>query len=1004
MHGHKGKVPNYSDALCTYTLLTTKHCGNPSLLSCNIPTANALPLDMANWLPTNVRTLTDDELRSVWDSLIVGDRFHIWWSKAEAPHQIEVWTGDKLDARQARYKSDSGASTHPFPPAEGIRTHQVHFAHSQTQRARKHNTRLKHDAPHTTVELSISDTLAMFHGMSTEDWARWCMSIPTRRSLPPSHWYAWSSVVRRFLCDCNAAQTEDEFADAAMLFLGVPQLYLDNRVRLASQKDRLERQIAHTRLPGAAPKYAAALDADDKAIRQAQAHASQGFIAKACKALGKNRVLDPDEPDVHQCLAKKHPAPPHPFNMHEPPLIVPPYLADDVASVLQKCANGSAPGWSGWTKELLGAACKADPLLFAEMGQFLAHLQACTDPRLLGIVRTGKLIALNNAKLHDDPVDPRPITISELFTKLLGLLAMRKSSWALHECQRGVCHPGGTHQAIVEVQQAYDARPNTTIATFDVANAFNATSRDAIMRKLLKIGPSAIHLLDYFRFMYGSTSDIYIRAKAEVRRYASQTGVRQGDMPASLLFSLLFTDAALAAGHFFDDILTSMWLYLDDVTTVATVDQIIALKDGLETQLADIGLSLNMRKCRVLVDRLQDIDIDRLVDAGFQVDRGCTRVLGSPVGDPVACRLFVLAKVCGWQLFWERLRHQDLHPSIALVILAKCGNVKFEHLAKSLPPEVIADAASLFDDTIEQTAHCIIGATHRKILPHVLRAVLHLRPYTVISSILYTNTVQLIAGVRTNLRIAVHEAMCHHYETLPPTPFVEPLIRAAQGITAHDTIAPAMLISPADYAHGLRLRCGVCPKHLPATCSCGHAFTSVPAPIPTIAHMLTCPHNVGVNKTTRHHDAVLSIKNVLFLHGIHSVWENGHLDPHLRPDLHIISAKKQIIIDLTVIDDVYASEEDALASAAKHKHATYDAMAERLGMIFFAVPISAYGRLHDESLKFIHHLARQVNQYRRNDFITELRTTIQQALLKGNAQTVDACAARINHKAGNWLQ
>ena len=95
---------------------------------------------------------------------------------------------------------------------------------------------------------------------------------------------------------------------------------------------------------------------------------------------------------------------------------------------------------------------------------------------------------------------------------------------------------------------------------------------------------------------------------------------------------------------------------------------------------------------------------------------------------------------------------------------------------------------------------------------------------------------------------------------------------------------------------------------------------------------------------------------------------------------------------------------EALRTAAEEKHAKYDDLAERLKMRLFAVPVSAFGRLHDETVLFIHHLAKEVNQYRRADFVRDMKVAIQHAILLGNAQTVDACHARINDKAGNWLQ
>ena len=206
------------------------------------------------------------------------------------------------------------------------------------------------------------------------------------------------------------------------------------------------------------------------------------------------------------------------------------------------------------------------------------------------IVRVGKLIALNNARSPDDPDDPRPITISELFSKLLGLMAMDMSRWNLHPCQRGLHHKGGTHQAIIEVQRAYDADPTKIVATYDVSNAFNATRRAMMKTKLDLMGMSAAHLMEYFRWMYGSQSDVYIRSRHELEKYLSCEGVRQGDMPASLLFSLVFTDAAIAASTgIVKDVLNSLWLYLDDVTLVETVHVIIKYKVALEAELEPYG-------------------------------------------------------------------------------------------------------------------------------------------------------------------------------------------------------------------------------------------------------------------------------------------------------------------------------------------------------------------------------------------------------------------------------
>ena len=789
-----------------------------------------------------------------------------------------------------------------------------------------------------------------------------------------------------------------------------------------------------------------AITEEEKSIRQAQTLAEQGFIGKACKAIGTNRVLDGSSATVKACLVTKHPV--GDFAMHDPPLQTMPYHAQDAQAALRKCANGSAPAWSGWTKELLNAACRTDPDLFHHLAVFLSRLRACTDVRLAELVRVGKLIALNNARSPSDPEDPRPITISELFSKLLGLIAMAKSRWCLDPSQRGLNHKGGTHQAVVEVQRAYDADtpaplppdarsvsppiadgeqhselhvptpPSLSpspplrrggrkiVATFDVSNAFNATLRIAIKRKLVSMGMSAMELLEYFRWMYGSQSDIFIRSRSELEMYRSCEGVRQGDMPASLLFSLVFTDAAIAAAQrTLPDVLHALWLYLDDITLVETVDTIINFKVELEKELEDVGLSLNMRKCRALVDRCTEEEIARLAGAGFQLDRGCTRVLGSPVGETSACRQFVLDKITKWQPFWEKVRHNLLAPFTAMQILGKCGNVKFHHLAKSLPPGVCHDAAVIFDAMVDDSIDAILGRQLDSVEPHVRRAVVHLQPYAVIGATLYENTIKLLAGERACDKISVHHAMVQHYERLPLTPFVGPLIVAVQGVTAADTFRPTTTLTDADAVTGLLLRHGVAPRYVPTLCSCGFFFGRTHVGVETIHHLMHCPDNVGKTHTTRQHQVVRAIQAVLSMYGVCSIWEPSNLHPFLRPDLHIISLAMQMFVDVTIVDDVFSCDPEALKRACDEKHQKYDALAEDLKMSFFAVPLSSFGKLHAEAHRFIDAIAAKcVNQFRRSDFKKDVRSAMQHALLKGTADVANCAVARLCGKCADWIE
>jgi len=958
----------------------------------------------------------------------------VYFSLAEDPNVTIAWTGEKLSATQVHYTSDQGDCKIAWPPAENVRVHAINDLFSDKKPA-KTKTRLKHVAPAMLVDLELGPVSELLRNMGTKDWAEWCAATPTRTTIPMSYWPSWSLIVRRFLCSCNAAEDYDDFVDKALLFLALPKLYLDKKIKNQQLQDRLARHKPSVSIRGASPKYRQPLDADERAAKRCQELCDQGFFKKGVKALGKPKVLDGDVPEVRDVLESKHVAPTDgkDFILTCAPLDLPPYYADQVEKAVNQCANGSAPCWSGWTKELMNAACLTDPLLYHELAMFLHTLQKCVDPRLRSIVRTGLLVALDNAKHHTDPVDPRPITISEFFSKILGTLAMNNSKWHLHESQRGVCHKGGTHQAVVEVQTAYDTRPETIIATFDVRNAFNSTRRAAIQRKLAKMGVGAQHLKEYYRWLYGTPTDIYIRGADGLVHYRSREGVRQGDMPASLLFALAFTDAALlAAKDVFGDtnLEEFLWLYCDDVTVVGTVAQVLQFKERLEHHLAfqdetstpdAVGLKLNMKKSRALVDRCTPEERDLLAAAGFQLDVGSTRVLGSPTGAVAACTEWVLKKVAGWQKFWELLRHEALRPVTALTLLKRCGNVKFDHLAKSLHPDVTRNAAHVFDEHVLASARAILAITTVADVA-IVRGALHIEPYVVISKPLYESTLALIARKpsEANVKAAKQTAMEEHYKSLSSLPFVERHVAAVQNETASNTLYTSTPIRGQNagastthhFAQGMRLRMGVLPAHLRVSkCDCGFVFGSSKSGVMTsqriINHLLTCRHNRGQTTTTRHDRVLDAMAAVLFTYGHNARWRKSEmieLDPTgvLIPDLHVTSLLRQIIIDLTIVDTVHRGEE-ALDDASDTKNAKYEELAKSLGMRFFAVPISTYGLLHAEAAAFIEHVSHSVPVHRRSHFVRDMRCAIQHALLEGNSLIVENTVTRLSAADGNWV-
>ena len=1032
MNGHnKGvdKVLNPADEQCTYTLkaklgidplralefdlpplTSSKRGGSTPFMK---PVAPTTPFDTA----APIITLADDFLSSFWADLKQNSTIRIWFTYVGEP-RVHRWSGIKTSATTIRYSTETCEKVETtWPPAENVRVHDLRVATVAGSNPNGRGKRTKTSMPAALHEIGIDETLDMFHSFSPEEWTKWCMQTPTRTTIPNECWYEWAALVKRFTIGVITAQTQEDFADRVMLWMALPKLYLDKRVKNQALKMNLMRQAAFTFSPSIAAKTVAsgnAIDEDERACRLAQKHAENGFPGKACKALGRNKLCDASKPEVRESLARKHP--PGDYVDPTPPIQIPPYAAANVELGIRKLPNGAAPAWSGWTKELLSAACKVDTSLYTDMGVMISKLQSCVDERLRQFVRIGKMIALNNAKSADDPEDPRPITISELLTKLQAVLAMMNTEFGLPKIQRGVCHPGGTHQACVEAQRQYDLHPHKIIATFDVKNAFNDVLRAAIRALLDKRGASATYLLAYFKYMYGTPSFIFMQAKREVEKYMSQEGVRQGDMPASLLFAAVFTDAVLAAAStgFNDsgdattifgtehDMMHSLWCYLDDVTVVATVADVIALKIRLEKELRKINLGFNMQKTRILADRCTDEDIALLRHHGFiHFDLGRTRVLGTPIGHDTPCRSWVSDKVAAWQPFWEKLCHESLHPTTALTILKICGNVKFEHLSKSLAPHVLLEVAQQFDFTVQEVAMRILGIKGTQVDAHVVRAVLRLIPYAVTNGVYYSNTCKAIeTGHYGKLHVAVADCITEHYEALSLPPFVGNLIHAQSDEHAALAIQPSTRISGHHYVHAMCIKCGVGAKRVPSVCTCGIDIHE--EAVFRNGHLLTCVYNYGFNMTIRHHGIVFAIQRVLGLFGIHSIFNPPYYG-HLIPDLYILAGRKHVIIDVNVCDSVLAGgAPDFLEKAAKVKHGHYDKLAEDETLTFFPVVINTYGGFHHSTVRFIEHMVKHVNHYQVTTLRRELKIAIQHALMEGNSKTIEAAVSRLAARQGFW--
>jgi len=429
MAGHD-VIPNPADPVCTHSYTNAFSTDSPCFEFNMLPYSRAeescwfaLPAPEPSDTLGNV--LPADTLRTFWEGLNSDDDFVIHWScKGELPPP-KRWIGRKISTDQVRYKDPANPKADlknpwSWPPGDDVVVHLVH--HEKSHKQHKMVTRTIHDNQAATTS-AVSDValVRMLQSMTSDEFVRMMSKAAIRRTLHPSQFKPWAALLKHHCSDVVSAPAGDEFVTAFLVLLMLPMLYLDRKLKNQQLLKNLTRQRPH--LPCKTKPPRADLDEDEKAIRLAQTYAAQGFISKACKALSKNKILDGAITEVHAALQSKHPQT-VPFSAASPESVTFAFDPRDVELAIFHLTNGSAPCWSGWTKEVIKAATVSDPSILTDLGIISARLlDHSSNERLSDIIRAGKLLAMNNAKLADE-IDPRPITISDTFTKILGTLCL----------------------------------------------------------------------------------------------------------------------------------------------------------------------------------------------------------------------------------------------------------------------------------------------------------------------------------------------------------------------------------------------------------------------------------------------------------------------------------------------------------------------------------------------------------------------------------------------------
>jgi hypothetical protein len=311
--------------------------------------------------------------------------------------------------------------------------------------------------------------------------------------------------------------------------------------------------------------------------------------------------------------------------------------ADVVGRVMRNLSKGSANGASGWT-------CATIYRLYGGCDSGLGeHHDKIAN--LFTLLASGELPAKywNWSRAVLIPKDDggfRPLGIGETWYRILGKCILQvvaaKVGEGLKPVQLGCGIRGGCEIAARLSQLFLDTDPTQILLKTDFKNAFNLVPRGRIYEGLCLRCPE---LRPWFRWAYGEQSPLFDSEGKLV--CTSETGCRQGDPLAALLFCVAIQDAVLEIQQAADDLYEEavadgriqsnskrghVVAYMDDCTISVHRDLAPAMCEKIREICRTHGLVLNEAKCRAFGNRAVD------AEGLFKATGEGSIVLGVPVG------------------------------------------------------------------------------------------------------------------------------------------------------------------------------------------------------------------------------------------------------------------------------------------------------------------------------------------------------------------------------------
>ncbi|MDP3213170.1 MAG: reverse transcriptase family protein [Deltaproteobacteria bacterium] len=388
-------------------------------------------------------------------------------------------------------------------------------------------------------------------------------------------------------------------------------------------------------------------DNDEASDRVRKRHSSKasrlieaGHLSKTLRLLQSSGIADCND-NVLTKLRERHPAPRTDLSLDE---IAPPIdtrcfqLSMDPEEFnfprfLLDLPKGSAPGLDGWRFEHLRVLAGRGDCCFMLLHSLNMILKGRLPEGAVECFANCRLIPL---KKGED--DVRPIAIASCLRRLTSRLVCSKNAADFQAyfkpVQFGVAIRGGA-EAIIHYTRAHLKRePDHCLVQVDIKNAFNQVSRQSFFETLAQDFPS---LFRYAKCFYGIEGQLFINDDTCI---ASREGVQQGDPLGPFLFCLAMHPvlSELTASHPQCKVLA----YMDDISILGPPAAAFRVFEDLKTLCAGVGLQVNPNKCVVFSRPLEGLGVDFGATPVVDLESGCIKVLGAPIGEVSACGSWLL--------------------------------------------------------------------------------------------------------------------------------------------------------------------------------------------------------------------------------------------------------------------------------------------------------------------------------------------------------------------------